>query len=156
MPDFSDDSSGALGLNHSSHLQSGGIARWKAQQDAETESRLRELGIACDVDGRPQVQHIVPDNAGAHDSLAVLLDAGWEWRDALDALDAFTAANLPESEIDEDGPVESDSDAFFAWCMKAPVTPDKRSSRSRGKKNGGKSSTDPLQGEVIRTYGRVA
>lgn len=156
MPDFSDDSSGALGLSHGARLESGGIARWKAAQDAQTEAHLRALGIACDEEGRPQVQHIVPDNAGAHDALSALLEAGWDWREALDALDSFSAANLPESESDEDGPTESDSEAFFAWCMKAPVSPDKRSSRSRSKKNGGKGSRDALQTEVIRTYGRVA
>lgn len=160
MPDspaFFDDSSGLLGLDHSASYKSGGIAAWKAQQDAEAEERLRSLGIACDEHGNPQVQHIVPDNAGAHDTLATLINAGWHWQDALDALDEFhAAATSMEQTEDEDGPAESDSASFFEWCMRAPVSPDKRSSRSRGKKNGGGSTADPLQSEIIKSYGRVA
>lgn len=159
MPDsaFYDNSSAALGLDHRSSYESGGIAAWKAEQDTATEERLRALGIACDEDGRPQVQHITPDNAGAHDALTALINAGWHWRDALDALDALGAAQITsEPETDEDGPTEGDSTSFFEWCMTAPVSPDRHSSRSRCKKNGTRATGDALQREIIRTHGRVA
>lgn len=149
MPDssftFTDDSSSALGLSHSASYKSSGIARWKAQQDKDTEERLRSLGVACDADGRPQVQHITPDNAGAHDALALLLNAGYHWREALDLLDALSAIGrvAQESQDDEDGPKESDSEVFFEWCMRPPVSPDHKSSRSRTKRRGGAEVPDP-------------
>ena len=154
---FYDDSSRALHMGHGVSVQFRSIKEWKAHQDAEIEAQLRLIGVACDEHGAPQVQHIVPDNAGAHDVLAAYLARGWHWKDALDAMQAqglVSAVTDDESEDEDEGPKEGSS-GFMEWCMRAPVTPDKRGSRSRSKKRGG-SSPDALQAAILAVYGRVA
>jgi hypothetical protein len=79
-----DDSSSALGLGHNAVADSSIFLSRKAQIDREYIEALQVAGIACDEHGIPQIQHVIPRNAGAHDDLIELLDEGVDLWDALE------------------------------------------------------------------------
>lgn len=150
MEQFTDDSSRALGLGHRAvEYADFVIARAKKQQ-AEKEAYLREIGVQNDT----LLLTVIPDNSGAHDLLAQYLAAGWDWRQALDEIEAGGT---------DPGPIRSRADieredtgdgtylgASVEALMKAPVDPQGGGSKSRSRKSG--VSVDPLnvQQSILR------
>lgn len=132
-----DDSSTTLGLSHGAVMR-GGIARWKAAQDAEHEAAMNAAGIKSESD----LHRIIPRNDGAHDALVSLLNKGYDLASAL-AMSSQTSEPSEKSERNSDilgASIES--------LMQATVQPDRRGSRSHGRHPSRTRPTDPLAVET--------
>lgn len=172
MEQFTDDSSGVLGLDHRASYHSRDLEaereRKRAEREAylkrladrqrrEREEYLREIAVKNETD----LLRVVPANISAPEwgvVYAAFRERGYVHADAADLADAVMAGEAVGT-ADDVKIVLSKGDpvlgASVEDLMKPPITPDKHSSRSRSKKRSG-NAPDALQAAILAVYGRTA